>query len=267
MVRARPDLSSYARLSYLHELHGRLEPAIDAMERAVIAGGPVTENTEFARVQLGDLWLLDGDVERAAFLYRTALSHIPGSVPALRGLARVAIAHHELPGAITLLEDAVARTPLPDLLILLGETQGAAGRVEDATETFQLVGDIAHLPRSVGAAPEPGLAIFVADHGDPAEAMTMARESYDEAPSIRGADALAWALHRAGRTDEAVPYLEEALGTGSVDPSFHYHAGAIRAALGQVDDAVAELSRPGVIDGGWSALQAREAADLLAALT
>jgi tetratricopeptide (TPR) repeat protein len=267
MVRTRPDLSSYARLSYVHELHGRLEPAIDAMEQAVVAGGPATENTEFARVALGDLWLLDGDLERATSLYRTALDHLPGSVPAMRGLARVAIANGDLPGAIALLEEAVARTPLPDLLVLLGETQEAAGRLDDADGTYQLVADIAHLARPADAAVEPGLAVFLADHGDPAEAVAMARASYDEAPSIRAADALAWALHRAGRSNEAVASIAEALGTGSIDPSSHFHAGVIHAALGQREEAIAELSRPGVVDGAWSALHQRAAADLLEELT
>jgi tetratricopeptide (TPR) repeat protein len=266
MVRMRPDLSSYTRLSYLHELHGRLRPAIDAMERAVVAGGPATENTEFARVQLGDLWLLDGDVERAAFLYQTALDHLPGSVPAMRGLARVAIARDDLPAAIALLEDAVERTPLLDLLVLLGETRLAAGRADDAATTLALAGDIAHLPRADGAAVEPGLAVFEADHGDPQVALAMATAAYDEAPSIRAADALAWALHRAGRSADALPVIREALATGSLDPSFHYHAAAIHAALGHGGDAVTELSHTGVTTGGWSALHRRDAAELLGTL-
>ena len=267
MVRTRPDLSSYARLSYLHEIHGRLDAAIDAMEQAVIAGGPAAENTEFARVQLGDLWLLEGDRDRAEFLYETALRNFPGSIPAMRGLARVASARGDLPAAITLLERAVARTPLPDLLVLLGETQSAAGRVDDAAETLLLVSDMAHLPRPEGTAVEPGLVLFEADHGDPELAVTMAREGYALTPSIRAADALAWALHRAGRSDEALPFAREALATGSLDPSYHYHAGAILAALGEEAEAVTELSEPAVTDAAWSALHAADAADLLEELS
>jgi tetratricopeptide (TPR) repeat protein len=267
MVRARPDLSSYARLSYLHEIHGRLDAAINAMEQAVIAGGPVPENTEFARVQLGDLWLLAGDRERAAFLYETALVNLPDSVPAMRGLARVAASRGDLPSAIALLERAVARAPLPDLLVLLGETESVAGRDDAAATTLALVSDIAHLPRPEGTAVEPGLVVFEADHGEPELALTMAREGYELTPSIRAADALAWALHRAGRSDEALPFARLALATGTVDRSYHYHAGAILAALGETEEAVAELSLPGVTDAAWSALHAREAADLLETLS
>lgn len=142
MLRARPDLSSYSRLSYFHELHGRTDLAIEAMESAVIAGGPVPENTEYARVLLGGLWLGLGDIERAAHLYGRAVEAVPGYLPALRGLARVAVAQDDLGTAITHLEAAVARVPLPDLLIELGETLETAGRADEAASRFELVRQI-----------------------------------------------------------------------------------------------------------------------------
>ena len=42
------------------------------------------------------------------------------------------------------------------------------------------------------------LALFEADHGDPARAVAMARAAYSRRPTIHAADAPAWALHRAG---------------------------------------------------------------------
>ena len=59
MVSLKPDLSSYARVSYLRELHGDIPGAIDAMQRAVEAGGPVPENVAYTRVLLGTarFWL------------------------------------------------------------------------------------------------------------------------------------------------------------------------------------------------------------------
>ena len=43
MVDMRPDLSSYSRVSYARELHGDLEGAVEAMQAAVSAGGPRSE--------------------------------------------------------------------------------------------------------------------------------------------------------------------------------------------------------------------------------
>src|SRR5207248_8124155 len=44
MDELHPDLSSFARLSYMRELQGDLPDAIDLMQRAVTAGGPFPEN-------------------------------------------------------------------------------------------------------------------------------------------------------------------------------------------------------------------------------
>ncbi|MGW5686890.1 hypothetical protein, partial [Nonomuraea sp. NPDC003754] len=44
---------------------------------------------------------------------------------------------------------------------------------------------------------------FEADHGSPAKAVAHARAEYARHPNLTAADALAWALHRAGRDREA----------------------------------------------------------------
>jgi tetratricopeptide (TPR) repeat protein len=267
MLRARPDLASYARLSYYHELHGRLDDAIDAMERAVVAGGAAVENTEYARVLLGDLWLLAGDTERATSMYETALRAMPGSVPAHRGLARVSVARGDLDEAIAQLQAAAARTPLPDVLIALGEAQEADGRSDDAAASFRLVAEIEGLYRAAGVAAEPAQAVFEADHGDPAVALELAEAAYRETPSIRAADALGWALHRAGRPEDAIDYARESVGTGTLEPSFHYHLGVIAAALGHDGEAIDALTLSVASGTGWSAVHGPRAADLLGSLS
>ena len=45
MVDLKPDLSSYARVSYARELYGDVPGAIEAMRQAVDAGSPAAENT------------------------------------------------------------------------------------------------------------------------------------------------------------------------------------------------------------------------------
>lgn len=45
MVSIRPDLRSYARVSYLREIHGDVDGAIEAMKMAVDAGFPGQEHT------------------------------------------------------------------------------------------------------------------------------------------------------------------------------------------------------------------------------
>ena len=53
MVDLRPDLASYSRVSATPRAARRPAGAIEAMQAAIDAGGPATENTEYLRVQLG----------------------------------------------------------------------------------------------------------------------------------------------------------------------------------------------------------------------
>ena len=69
------------------------------------------------------------------------------------------------------------------------------------------------------------LAIYEADHGDRERAVTLAREAWAQAPSVRAADALGWALTRAGRAEDGLRWARRALRLGSLDPTFRYHAG------------------------------------------
>src|SRR5438874_1286244 len=73
MVDLRPDLSSYARVSYARELFGDVPGAIDAMQQAVEAGGPVPENSAYTRVLLGNLYFSVGRTREADSQYRRAL--------------------------------------------------------------------------------------------------------------------------------------------------------------------------------------------------
>jgi tetratricopeptide (TPR) repeat protein len=266
MVDARPDLGSYARVSYQRELHGDLDGAIAAMTSAITAGGPATENTAYLRVVLGNLWFLAGDLERAAEAYEGALERSPGYASAVAGAARVSAARGDLDAAIDGWSAAAASVPLPELLTGLGEAQEAAGRTKDAEATYQLVRDIHALFAANGVAVDLELAVFEAGHGDPAHAVELARAAYAATPTVKAADALAWALYHAGELGEARAKAEEALRLGSLEPSYAYHAGMIAAAQGDVAAARRWLTRSLERNPAWSPLHAPRAAAALAEL-
>jgi tetratricopeptide (TPR) repeat protein len=256
MVDLRPDLSSYSRVSYQRELRGHLDGAIEAMEDAVLAGGPNTENTEYVRVLLGNLWFLAGDLDKAEASYSASLAHAPGYVLATAGLARVAAARGDLDGAIDLYQQATDRVPFPDLLIALGEAQEADGRAAAASSTYALVRDIEDLFAANGVNTDLDIALFEADHGDPGTALAHAQAAYAEAPTVRAADALGWALYRSGRSADARPYAEEALRLGSIEPGYLFHAGMIAAAQADTPAARDLLTRSLERDPAWSPLRA-----------
>jgi tetratricopeptide (TPR) repeat protein len=233
MVDLRPALPAYARVSYFRELYGDLDGAARVMARAVAAGGPVPENVAYVRTLLGDLELARGRTAAARQAYGAALAAMPGYAPAAAGRARLAAAEGDLPGAIARWRDIVARLPLPEYVIALGETELAAGRREAARRDLALVRAERALLARAGVNTAGEFAIYEADYGVRRRAVALARAAWENAPSVRSADALGWALTRAGRPRAGLRWAHRALRLGSLDPALRYHAGMAALAAGR----------------------------------
>jgi tetratricopeptide (TPR) repeat protein len=242
-VDVKPELSSYARVSYFRELHGDLPGALGAMRLAVSAGGGTPENVGYVQALVGKLHFDGGDYAAAEGAYRTALETDPGFPAAAAGLARVEAAHGDYPNAIRRLRALIQRLPLPEYVIALGDTEQAAGMTAAARRDYQLVGAETRLLRANGVNTDAELALFEADHGDPLQAVGLAARAWAAAPSVRSADAYSWALSAVGRDSEALVMSERAMRLGSRDPSFLYHAGMVALRAGRTERAKAFLSR------------------------
>jgi tetratricopeptide (TPR) repeat protein len=232
MVDRKPNLDAYARVAYLRELRGDLDGAEEALRLAVSAGGEVPENTAFAQALLGDLELVRGRPARAVRAYDAALALVPDHTPSVFGIARARAAQGRLGDAIRRLQGLVDRLPSPAYATALGEAELAAGRREAAARDLGLVGAQARLLRSAGVSSDVEVALYEADHGSPRRAVEIARRVWREAPGVRSADALGWALTRAGRPSEGLRYALRPVRLGSREPSFLYHAGVAAARAG-----------------------------------
>jgi tetratricopeptide (TPR) repeat protein len=259
MIDLKPNLASYARASYFRELHGDLAGAETAMRLAVDAGGPAPENVAYVQTLLGQLELNRGHVAAAAGAYRLALYRFPGYPAALAGLARVDIARGHLGRAIARLREVVGRLPLPEYVVLLGDTELAAGRARAAREDLALVGAEQRLLAAGGVNTDTEIALFEADHGSPARAVLLARRSWANAPSVRSADALGWALTAAGRPRAGLVWARRALRLGSRDPMFLYHAGMTARAAGKPAQGRMWLGRAVALNPHFSPLYAPRA--------
>ena len=266
MVDLKPNLASYARVSYFRELHGDLAGASEAMRLAVAAGGDAAENTAYVQTLVGTLELDRGRIAAGERAYRLALSRYPAYVPAQAGLARAAGSRGELPLAIVRYRNVVKRLPLPEHVIALGEAELAAGRRAAARENFALVRVQQRLFRRSGVNLDLEIALFEANHGDPRRALRIARRLWSQAPSVRSADAVGWALTRNGRADEGLSWSRRALRLGSKDPLFLYHAGLAARAAGRRDLARSYLRRSLALNPRFSPLYAPRAQRALEAL-
>lgn len=269
MIDTRPDLSSYARVSYARELTGDINGAISAMTSAVNNGGSAGESVAWTRVQLGNLfWTYQGNLRRAEEEYRRAILSRPDYSPALAGLARIAAARGNLDEAIQQAERGATLMPLPEHVILLGEFLRAAGRFEGAAQQDALVRTTDQLARAAGMDTDLEIALFEADLGErPNEALDAARQGYAKRPSVKGADTLAWALLAAGHPEEAHFYIQQALALGSLDPLMHYHAGKIALALDNHEGAISHLRTALTTNPYFSVRYSKDAQDTLTILT
>ena len=232
MVALKPNLTSYARISYFRELHGDLAGAAQAMALAVSAGAGTPENVAYVQTLLGNLELQRGRVPAAQAAYRQALAGLPSYLPAQAGLARIDAGAGREGAAIARYRRIVALRPLPEYAIALGEAELVAGRTRAARADLDLVGAEAQLLRAAGVNVDTEIALFEADHGDPADAVRLGRRALAAAPSVRSEDALGWALTRAGDPAAGLAHARRALRLGSSDPLFLYHAGVAARASG-----------------------------------
>jgi len=253
LLAIRVDLASLARVSYLRELHGNLDGAIAAMRQAAESPALAPENTAYVRTLLGNLLVYAGRPDEARIEYEAVLAATPDHAAAIAGLGRLAVGRGDLDEAIERFEQASAILPLPEYVIALGEAREASGDTDDASASYDLARAETQLFVAAGVDVDLELALFEADHGDPARAVELAEAAYATRQTVRTADALAWAYHRAGRAADAKRLSEEALRLGTRDPLLRYHAGMIAAAAGDAPTAREDLDAAIRIDPGFSA--------------
>jgi hypothetical protein len=262
---ARPGVSSFTRLSYQAELRGRTAQARDLMVRAAQAAAS-PQQVAFARANEGLLALSAGDLAGAREALRAGRSVAPDDVTLAHLDARIAVSDDDIGRAVRLYAALVARRADPAFATEQAQVLAAAGDTRGRETALAVVRAGYALQASAGVRPEGAQVLFEADHGDPAAAVRLAREVYRRSPTSGHADALAWALHRAGDDTEALTRSDRALAPGARPAGFLYHRGAIRAALGDRTGAVADLRA--ALDGRphFSPVDAPTARALLASL-
>jgi tetratricopeptide (TPR) repeat protein len=265
MLELEPGVASFTRASYDAELHGDTAQATTALEQALErASTPAAK--AFCSTYLGALALARGDLDEAARRFEAGTAAKPDDPALLLGQARVAAARGETDVATRTYEKVVSNQPLPEHLVEYGEFLLSIGRDDAADEQFAVLATVRTLFEANGVSDDLGIALFEADHGNPAAAVTAARAEFDRRQNVDAHDALGWALHKAGQDAEALEHARAATALGGASARFLYHRGAIEAALGRDDDARATLTEALDRNPYFSPLFGPQAADLLDSL-
>lgn len=238
MISIRPDIRSYARVSYLREIHGDYPGAIDAMKMAVEAGGSGDEGTEWCRIQLARLYENTGESKAAAMHYTIALNERPGYGYAVAGLGHIAMANKDYPKAIALylqadstLNDYAIKEQLAELYLIIGQKEKAKTTIDQAIE--ELTKASKEGQQNINHHADKELAYVYLLNNEAGKAVDHALIEYNRRPdNIDVNEALAWAYYKNGEAQKALPYMEKALRTHCKNPVLLSHAGLIFSKAG-----------------------------------
>lgn len=235
MLDVRPDLPALTRASYDLELQGRRDDATEVLRRALDRTNSAA-GMAWVHRHLAQLAFDTGDLDSALSHLESGLRASPEDPALQAGMARVLAAMGKVEQAIQRWETVVAARPLPEHLAEYGAYLTSLGRDDAAARQFELFGTVQKLFQANGVADDLTAAYLEADFGDPASAVEHAQRERERRSNIDSADAMAWALHSAGRNREAIAYAKEATARGR-DALMLYHRGMIEKALGRDDQA------------------------------
>lgn len=265
MLDLKPNTASFARASFHLELHGDVDGARSAMERALSAAA-TPEEIAFCRYRLGELAFDHNRLDEAAQHYEQGLAARGDDMTLTQGMAKVAAARGDVPAALDGYRRLTARAPLPQYLQEYAELLEANGRTAEAEKQYEVLTEQQRLMESQGAFDDLAAALFAADRGDGMQALRHAEAEWNRRQSVFVADAMAWALHTSGRDAEALGYSDRAMSLGWQNATFSYHRGMILAALGRVAEAQEALVQALRLNANFSPLQALKAGRKLAEL-
>jgi tetratricopeptide (TPR) repeat protein len=234
-----------SRTSYLKFVSGDTRGAIRLMQSAVTAGTEArlpAENLAWLYYELGEYESQAGDIAAANSAYLTALTIHPGDYRAMAGLGKLRGNQGRYWEAIKLYQSAVAVVPMPMFVAELGDMYTRAGNSAEAKKQYQLVEYIGLLGHINQVLHNRDLALFYADHDTKLdEALTLAHKEFEVRHDIYTWDALAWALYKNGKYQEASDAMQNALRPGARDALLFFHAGMIASRLGQTSQAKERL--------------------------
>ncbi|MFJ8897753.1 tetratricopeptide repeat protein [Streptomyces sp. NPDC102359] len=258
-----------ARAAAVYRDRGWREDAAAKLADAASAAGEPAERAAYLE-RAGQLAWERGDREDALRHFQEAVRVDPDQRAAQAGQGRVLAALGRTTEALSAYRMALAKHPRPEYALELGELYESLGLKPAAEVQYALLRERVRLASAHGGDEELVLGRFEADHGDPAAAVRRLRAEWERQPSTEVADALGWALHRAGEHEEALPFAVRATegtkGGGVRSALFAYHRGAVERALERYGAARRHLTEALQINPWFSPLHAPRAKEALARL-
>lgn len=220
MIAIKPDIRSYSRVSYLREIHGDVEGAIEAMTMAVKAGAPGYEETAWAMLTLGDLYKSYGQIDKAEKVYQLILEERPNYPFAVAGIADVLYRKNELRLAEAKLNEAINIIPEVGYYAQLAEIY----KMQARNKEFKVIVDEIFLMLEDDVKSGHNMNLEYADIylnllNNPQKALIYAKKEYLKRPDNIDVNRIIAKIHLADKNLEQVSlHLAAALITDSKHP-------------------------------------------------
>ncbi|MBC9725542.1 lipopolysaccharide assembly protein LapB [Streptomyces sp. TRM68367] len=262
LTKLRDGPAVMARAAAVFRDQGRPEDSAAALSDAAARATAPAERAAYLE-QGGQLAWERGDREDALRHFRAALRLDPDQRAAQAGQGRALAALGRTTEALTAYRAALARQPRPEYALELGELYESLGLAQAAHEQYDEVRARVRSAGAGGVDEELVLGRFEADHGDAGAAVRRLRAEWRRQPGVAVADALGWALHRAGRHEEALRFAvratDEERGGGVRSALYAYHRGMTERALERYGPARRHLREALRINPHFSPLGAPQA--------
>ncbi|MFJ9318079.1 tetratricopeptide repeat protein [Streptomyces globisporus] len=262
----RKGVPALARTADLYRGNGWREDALATAREAADRATRPAEKAE-ALHRLGELARERGEPEEAVAQFDAALRTDAAQYASLAGRARALVALDRTDEALAAYQSALEKLPRPQYALELGELYESLGLDGDARTQYAKLREMVAAAKKDGVDESLVLARFEADHGNPEAAVELLRAQWrGQHRSAAVADALGWALHRAGRSEEGLEYAQLAADTGVRNASYAYHLGVIQRELADYGPARRNLEQAVRTDPAFSPLAAPLAQEALDAL-
>ncbi len=258
MVDIRPNMESYARVSYVRSLNGDPQGAIDAMRTAAKIADPMDKEPQaWCLVHLGDEYFKIGNYTEAEKDYDESLQTFPNYHFALAGKGRARAAQNDFEAAAKFLSDSNNRVPNTEDVIQLGDVYTRLGKPDEAEKQYELA---QFIEEKFGNIDQRRLALLWADHDTKLdEALQIATREHENRKDIFTADIYAWCLYKKGQFQEAKNAIAEAMRLKTKDARIFYHAGMIEKSLGNKKAAAEYLKKVEETNPAFDIFQAENA--------
>ncbi len=221
MITIKPDLRSYSRISYMREVFGDADGAIEAMGMAVGAGFPGTEETAWAMLTLGELHQNYKDPATAEKIYNEILKIRKDYPFAIGALASIYFDRKDYEKTEATLKEGIDIIPEVGFYVQLAELYKVQNRTEELEALIPEI--LAMLKDDVDNGHIMNLEyahLYLDIVEDMDKAYEYAKKEYDKRPKNIDANlAMAEVLHaqKADKT-EVAQYLKVANSTKSKNP-------------------------------------------------